>query len=136
MNNHIYDYVSIPKALGCVHIVLDHLIYFLPFFSVPSGVHETPLFSELPPLSFQIVGCAGCLPSQSLKNDATQVRTLAFKYFSRQKRNAAPHIPVFNLSNDAFNVLSMKNSVMSAWTLISHTFEYICAKKVLLEYKV
>lgn len=73
MNNHSYDHVNITKV-GCVHIVLEHLTYFLPFFSVPSGVLETPLFSELPPLSFQIVGCAGFLPSQSLKNHATQVK--------------------------------------------------------------
>lgn len=81
MNNHNCDHGNITKVLGCVHNALDNSIYFLPFFSVPSGALEMPLFSELPPLSFQIAGCAGFLSSQFLENNANQVKNIAFKAF-------------------------------------------------------
>lgn len=75
------DHGNITKVLGCVHNILDHLIFLLPFFSVPSGALEMPLFSELPPLCFQIDGCACFQSSQFLKNNANQVENIAFKAF-------------------------------------------------------
>lgn len=84
MNNHNCDHGNTTKVLWAV-CVIDHSIYFLPFFSVPSGALEMPLFSELPPLSFQIVGCAGFLSSQFLENNANQGENLTFKAFSRKE---------------------------------------------------